>query len=125
MFRLATVLTPVVILLFARQVPSRKPGEPAGACCLPNANCLELMEAACALIDGSNWAGPGTDCTDFEEIGTADACEVRVPKLYWVNDAGRLKRSNLDGSEVEEMGSADAAFIDWPTGKLYVGGGRI
>ncbi len=125
MFRLVTVLTPVVILLFARQVPSREPGEPAGACCLPNANCLELMEAACALIDGSNWAGPGTDCTDFEEIGTADACEARVPKLYWhsAQASGTLIRANLDGTELEELGRYDSVFVDWPTGKLYVGGG--
>lgn len=95
-----------------------------GACCLANANCLVLGEAQCGLIDGGNWAGPGTDCTDFEEIGTADACETRVPKLYWLS-GGRLRRANLDGTEVEEMGSADAAFIDWPTGKLYVGGSGI
>lgn len=96
--------------------------EPLGACCLPNANCLELMQDACALIDGTNWAGPDTDCTDLEEIGTADACEVRVPKLYWV-ETGRLRRANLDGTGIEEMGSVGAVFIDWPAGKLYVGSG--
>ena len=34
-------------------------------------------------------------------------------------------RSNLDGTEVEEMGRANTVFIGWPTGKLYVGNGDI
>lgn len=135
MFRLVTVLISVVILLFARQIPSREPGEPAGACCLPNANCLKLIEEACALIDGTSWAGPDTDCTDVDEIGIADACEtLDEPKLYWFNGGplDPVKRSNLDGSNVETVFlpglSLDSSLplnviVDRPGNKIYFASG--
>jgi hypothetical protein len=50
--------------------------QPSGACCLSNDNCLELSEADCAQIPNSSWAGGGTDCSDGDSSGTADACEV-------------------------------------------------
>jgi hypothetical protein len=121
---------PLVAVLALAQVGEQSAQTLVGACCLPNANCLVLTEAQCALIDRSNWAGPGTDCTDFEEIGTADACELRVPKLYWLTgeigrpEEGTLMRANLDGTEVERLaqfGSGRSVFVDWPTGKLYFG----
>lgn len=102
-----------------------------GACCLPNANCLVLTENECMSIDGGGWAGLGTDCSDFEEIGTADVCEVRVPKLYWITgqigrtEVGTLMRANLDGTEIEEFPRYRSVFVDWPAGKLYIGGSGI
>lgn len=49
---------------------------PEGACCLSNGNCLELIEDDCTIIPGAFWAGGGTDCSDTDVNGTADACEL-------------------------------------------------
>jgi hypothetical protein len=52
--------------------------EPEGACCLASGNCIVLSAGDCAIVAG-DWAGPGTDCTDADENGTADACENDCP----------------------------------------------
>jgi len=53
--------------------------EPEGACCLDNGYCIVFTEAFCDIADG-DWAGPGTDCTDADENGIADACENDCPE---------------------------------------------
>ncbi len=50
--------------------------QPTGACCLTSGNCLVLEQADCAQIPNSSWPGAGTDCTDADTNGTADACET-------------------------------------------------
>jgi hypothetical protein len=53
--------------------------EAEGACCLTNGGCIVFSEEDCAIVAG-DWAGPGTDCTDADENGTADACENECPE---------------------------------------------
>ena len=77
-------------------------GEPEGACCLSTANCIVLTEDDCLLIADSYWAGPGTDCTDADVIGVADACELSVPRVYWESN-DQIFRSNLDGTDENEL----------------------
>jgi hypothetical protein len=50
--------------------------QPLGACCLSNGSCLDLVETDCNQIPNSAWVGALTDCTDADQNGTADACEV-------------------------------------------------
>jgi hypothetical protein len=50
--------------------------QPTGACCLSNGNCLVLTQSDCALIGGSTWKGPATNCSDGNGNGQADACEA-------------------------------------------------
>ena len=45
-----------------------------GACCI-DCGCELMTEATCVAIGGS-YAGDGTDCTDADENGAADACEA-------------------------------------------------
>ncbi len=51
---------------------------PEGACCLANGNCLVLTANTCSAVGGT-WAEPGTDCTDSNSSGIADACEDDAP----------------------------------------------
>ncbi len=48
--------------------------EPKGACCFGNGFCLLLTEAECDAA-GAAWFGLGSDCTDTNGNGKADACE--------------------------------------------------
>lgn len=48
---------------------------PTGACCFPTGFCLTLKEADC-LLAGATWQGAGTNCSDGNANGTADACEA-------------------------------------------------
>ncbi|MHC4947146.1 MAG: hypothetical protein ACYTG1_02635 [Planctomycetota bacterium] len=52
---------------------------PEGACCLANGNCITEIQTDCEAIPGAVWTGPGTDCTDANTNGTADACEPPCP----------------------------------------------
>ena len=49
--------------------------QPIGACCFDTGFCVQLTEANC-LNAGATWMGFGTDCTDSDMNGTADACEA-------------------------------------------------
>lgn len=52
--------------------------QPTGAACFPNGFCLVLTQAQ-ATAAGASWQGPGTNCADANQNGTADACETAVP----------------------------------------------
>ncbi|MGB0716688.1 MAG: hypothetical protein ACPGXK_12465 [Phycisphaerae bacterium] len=59
-----------------RAVVECEAGTGEGACCLSNGNCLLLSDDDCGVIPDTSWAGDGTDCSDSNMNGTADACEV-------------------------------------------------
>lgn len=67
---------------------------PEAACCLPNGNCLVLTENTCNVVNGT-WAGIGTDCTDSNSNGTADACEDDDPCIGDINGDGVVDVSDL------------------------------
>ena len=48
--------------------------EPIGACCFDDGFCLPLTEGDCGQANGA-WMGPGSDCSDNNGNGNADACE--------------------------------------------------
>jgi Dockerin type I domain len=52
--------------------------QPTGACCFGTGFCLVLKEADC-LLAGATWAGPGSNCSDGNGDGSADACQPSNP----------------------------------------------
>lgn len=48
--------------------------DPKGACCFSNDFCLFLTEDQCNTA-GADWIGLGSDCSDADLSGKADACE--------------------------------------------------
>lgn len=52
--------------------------EPTGACCYPNGTCVVMTAPACGQ-GGGTYAGDGTDCSDLDGDGAADACEPIFP----------------------------------------------
>jgi serine protease len=53
---------------------------PMGACCLPGCGCAVMTQVDC-MNNGGVWAGPGTDCSDGDGDGIADACFTCVGDL--------------------------------------------
>lgn len=51
---------------------------PKGACCFSTGFCLFLTEDQCNTA-GADWMGLGTDCTDGDQSGKADDCEIGAP----------------------------------------------
>jgi hypothetical protein len=49
---------------------------PPGACCLGTGECLVLLKSECWANPGAGWHGAGTDCTDADQNGVADACAL-------------------------------------------------
>ncbi|MCP3905170.1 MAG: hypothetical protein GY715_16210 [Planctomycetes bacterium] len=47
----------------------------AGACCLPTATCMVLVESSCDSAGGI-WRGVDTVCGDFNQNGADDVCET-------------------------------------------------
>jgi hypothetical protein len=60
--------------------PLEEPPPPTGACCLPGCGCVVLTQTDC-INNGGAWAGPGTDCSDGNGDGIADACFTCVGDL--------------------------------------------
>lgn len=47
---------------------------PVGACCFDTGFCFITEEANCTAANGT-WFGPGSNCDDSDQNGTADVCE--------------------------------------------------
>ena len=56
------------------------PPPPTGACCLPGCGCAVMTQVNC-ISSGGVWAGSGTDCSDGDGDGIADACFTCVGDL--------------------------------------------
>ena len=57
-----------------------EPQPPLGACCLANCGCAVMTQMDCTN-NGGSWAGPGTDCSDLDGDGIADACFTCIGDL--------------------------------------------
>lgn len=70
--------------------------QPEGACCFTTLNgtqCFSLTADDCLVISESNWAGPFTNCADFDSSLVADACECGEIDQDWDGDC------DVDGSD--------------------------
>ena len=70
--------------------------QPEGACCFTNligTQCISLTATDCDIIPESNWAGPLTNCADWDGSLVADACECGDIDQDWDGDC------DVDGSD--------------------------
>ena len=69
--------------------------QPRGACCFGTVCIANQTEANCGN-SGGDWAGAGTDCTDGDDDGTADACEPEENCRGDSNCDGGLNFDDID-----------------------------
>jgi hypothetical protein len=85
-----------------------EPQPPTGACCLPGCGCVVLTQTDC-LNNGGVWAGPGTDCSDADGDGIADACFTCIGDLDCDNvvDLGDLAQLLSNYGQTSGVGWTD------------------